>query len=57
MVADGLKKALGPERHQKLAKMMGMGMWKKRMAEKDLKDQKDQTKNLWLRDHQNEEWE
>src|SRR5579859_6015727 len=46
MVADGFTKALGPERHRKLAKMMGMGVWKKRMVEKDLKDQKDQTKNL-----------
>ena len=27
MVADGLTKALGPERHRKLAKMMGMGVW------------------------------
>jgi len=27
MVADGLTKALGPERHRKLAKMMGMGTW------------------------------
>jgi len=29
MVADGLTKALGPERHRKLARMMGMGMWQK----------------------------
>jgi hypothetical protein len=29
MVADGLTKALGPERHRKLAKMMGMGTWRK----------------------------
>jgi hypothetical protein len=29
MVADGLTKALGPERHRKLAKMMGMGVWQK----------------------------
>jgi len=29
MVADGLTKALGPERHRKLAKMMGMGTWQK----------------------------
>src|SRR5277367_2092106 len=28
MVADGLTKALGPERHRKLAKMMGMEVWK-----------------------------
>jgi len=27
MVADGLTKALGPERHRRLAKMMGMGTW------------------------------
>src|SRR5205814_8310932 len=27
MVADGLTKALGPERHRKLARMMGMNMW------------------------------
>ena len=29
MVADGLTKALGPERHRKLARMMGMGAWQK----------------------------
>jgi hypothetical protein len=29
MVADGLTKALGPERHRKLTKMMGMGVWQK----------------------------
>src|SRR5271163_2545553 len=29
MVADGLTKALGPERHRKLAKLMGMGVWQK----------------------------
>jgi hypothetical protein len=29
MVADGLTKALGPERHRKLAKRMGMGVWQK----------------------------
>ena len=29
MVADGLTKALGPERHRKLAKLMGMGIWQK----------------------------
>src|SRR5947207_8361034 len=29
MVADSLTKALGPERHKKLAKMMGMGVWQK----------------------------
>lgn len=29
MVADGLTKALGSERHRKLAKMMGMGTWQK----------------------------
>src|SRR5271169_1751073 len=28
MVADGLTKALGPDRHRKLARMMGMGVWK-----------------------------
>jgi hypothetical protein len=28
MVADGLTKALGPERHRKLARMMGMSAWK-----------------------------
>ena len=27
MVADGLTKALGPERHKKLVKMMGMNTW------------------------------
>jgi hypothetical protein len=27
MMADGLTKALGPDRHKKLAKMMGMGIW------------------------------
>jgi len=27
MVADGLTKALGPERHKRLARMMGMGAW------------------------------
>jgi hypothetical protein len=27
MIADGLTKALGPNRHRKLAKMMGMGAW------------------------------
>ena len=29
MVADDLTKALGPERHRKLARMMGMGVWQK----------------------------
>ena len=29
MVADGLTKALGPERVRKLARMMGMGVWQK----------------------------
>src|SRR5579859_6663158 len=29
MVADGLTKALGPERHRRLARLMGMGMWQK----------------------------
>jgi hypothetical protein len=29
MVADGLTKALGPERQMKLAKMMGIGTWQK----------------------------
>ena len=29
MLADGLTKALGPERHRKLAKLMGMGVWQK----------------------------
>ena len=29
MVADGLTKALGPERHRKLARMMGMSTWRK----------------------------
>jgi len=28
MVADGLTKALGPERHRKLTRMMGMGVWR-----------------------------
>jgi hypothetical protein len=28
MVADGMTKVLGPERHQKLSRMMGMGVWK-----------------------------
>jgi hypothetical protein len=27
MVADGFTKALGPERHRKLSRMMGMGVW------------------------------
>ena len=27
MLADGLTKALGPERHKKLVKMMGMNTW------------------------------
>src|SRR5437667_187438 len=27
MVADGLTKVLGPERHRKLARMMGMNTW------------------------------
>ena len=30
MVADGLTKALGPDRHRKLGRMMGMGIWKNR---------------------------
>ena len=30
MVADGLTKALGPERQKKLARMMGMGTWQKK---------------------------
>ena len=29
MVADGLTKALGPDRHRRLARMMGMGVWQK----------------------------
>jgi Reverse transcriptase (RNA-dependent DNA polymerase)/gag-polypeptide of LTR copia-type/Integrase core domain/GAG-pre-integrase domain/Domain of unknown function (DUF4219) len=29
MVADGLTKALGPERHRKLMRMMGMSVWQK----------------------------
>ena len=29
MVADGLTKALGPERHRRLARLMGMGTWQK----------------------------
>src|SRR5579859_4188009 len=29
MVADGLMKALGPERHRRLARLMGMGTWQK----------------------------
>ena len=29
MVADGLTKALGPDRQRKLAKLMGMGVWQK----------------------------
>ena len=29
MVADGLTKALGPERLRRLARMMRMGVWKK----------------------------
>ena len=29
MVADGLTKALGPERHRRLTKMMGMRVWQK----------------------------
>ena len=29
MVMDGLTKALGSERHRRLAKMMGMGVWQK----------------------------
>jgi hypothetical protein len=28
MVADGFTKPLGPERHRKLSRMMGMGVWK-----------------------------
>src|SRR5213075_935292 len=30
MVADGLTKALGPERHKKLTTKMGMELWKER---------------------------
>ena len=29
MVADGLTKALGPERHRRLTRMMGMDVWQK----------------------------
>src|SRR5271154_6302317 len=29
MLADGLTKALGPDRHRRLARMMGMGTWRK----------------------------
>jgi hypothetical protein len=29
MVVDGSTKALGPERHKKLTRMMGMGVWQK----------------------------
>jgi len=38
MVADGLTKALGPDRHRRLAKAMGMSVWK------DEKDEKDEIK-------------
>ena len=34
MVVDGLTKALGPERHRRLARMMGMGTWKKEGSDK-----------------------
>src|SRR5271155_5336503 len=46
MVADGLTKALGPEMHRKLAKMMGMGVWQKSehyaITKVDGKDGKDE---------------
>lgn len=29
LLADGFAKALSPDRHRKLPKMMGMGMWQK----------------------------
>ena len=29
MVADGLTKAQGPERHRRLARLMGMGIWQR----------------------------
>ena len=66
MVADGLTKALGPEEHRKLAKMMGMEEWKDKQAEMDAKEKRDGGKDGSVveslsatpaRDHQNEKWE
>ena len=35
MLADGLTKALGPDRHRRLARMMGMGTWQKKEKGQD----------------------
>jgi len=58
MLADGLTKALGPERHRKLAKMMGMGVWQK-CAEEGKEDEGNgegsnvaEVRGLRLGDHQ-----
>ena len=68
MVADGLTKALGPERHKKLTRMMGMGVWKrsedcgiKPVKGKGKRSGRNETvegiQSPHLTDHQNEEWE
>ena len=68
MVADGLTKALGPERHKKWTRMMGMGVWKrsedcgiKPVKGKGKQSGRNETveeiRSLHLTDHQNEEWE
>ena len=41
-MADGLTKGLGPDRHRRLAKAMGMGVWNdENKEEKDKKDGSD----------------
>ena len=42
MVADGLTKALGPERHRRLAKTMGMGVWQKDYAITKVDEEKEE---------------
>jgi len=36
MVADGLTKALGPERHRRLSRLMGMGVWERQEGRQGL---------------------
>ena len=55
MVADGLTKALGPERHWKQARMMGMEIWKE--PEMQANKRRDGAKDESIGDHQNEKWE
>src|SRR5579862_586042 len=49
MVADGLTKALGPERHKRLTKIMGMNVWQKYYtiikAEMEEKEERDGSRD------------